>query len=270
MRPYKLRAPVQQIDQKEALGQLGGASDLEQDVALCPLQTIEPVFRRMLPKDKPILEAGAGRGRWVLHLRRLGYDVTGIDIAESDVAFGLKHDPTVPLEIRDVLRTGFADGSFGAVISLGVVEHFEEGPQAAFAEVRRVLQPGGLFFVTVPTRNLLRDLVVHRLKDLKRWIRQLRGARYAFDEYRYSRTEFTMLLSRNGFEIIEMHGDDFVPPRSMGMYTDIGLLQDGAERWQLNRFGRILRAALDRFSPRLHCSGTLWVCRVHDSHRGSP
>jgi len=263
MRPYKLRAPVQQIDQKEALGQLGGASDLEQDVALCPLQTIEPVFRRMLPQDKPILEAGAGRGRWVLYLRRLGYDVTGIDIAESDVAFGLKHDPTIPLEIRDVLRTGYADGSFGAVISLGVVEHFEEGPQAAFAEVRRVLQPGGLFFVTVPTRNLLRDLVVHRLKDLKRWMRQRQGARYAFDEYRYTRTQFTRLLVQHGFDILEMCNDDFLPPLSMGLYTDLGVLQERTDRWRLNKLGRILRAALDRFSPRLHCSGTLWVCRTN-------
>jgi SAM-dependent methyltransferase len=155
MKPYKRYGPADRVGAAEALGQLGGADNLEDDVALCRLQTIEPYFLKYLPRTGKILEAGSGRGRWVIYLRRLGYDVVGIDIAASDIAHAKRFDPTIPITHDNVLHTTFPDAFFRAVISLGVVEHFEDGPQAAFAEVMRLLKPGGLFLVTVPTQNFV-------------------------------------------------------------------------------------------------------------------
>jgi SAM-dependent methyltransferase len=124
----------------EALGQLAAPENLDEDMALCPLQTIEPYFLKYLPQSGKILEAGSGRGRWVVYLRRKGFDVVGIDLARSNVAFAKAYDETIPVSHGDVLDTGFADGSFAAIISLGVVEHFEDGPQRAFRETRRILK----------------------------------------------------------------------------------------------------------------------------------
>lgn len=258
---HKRHAPAERVASAEALGQLAGSADLEDDIALCPLQTIEPVFRAHLPGDERILEAGCGQGRWVFHLRRLGFDVTGLDLAQSDLERARRHDPSVPVVRGDVLRTAFADARFGAVISLGVVEHFEEGPQAALAEVRRLLRPGGVFLVTVPTQNLLRVAVFNRLKDLQWLVRRLRGTALAFEEYRYSRARFGRILREAGFELLEMHPDDFLPPRNMGLYTDARFFQHPVNRWELNGAGRLVSRILDRLSPWLHCSGTLWVCR---------
>ncbi len=261
MSVYKRYGLAEQVSTFEALGQLGGSGNLEDDIALCKYQTIEPYFRKYLPKDEKILEAGSGRGRWVFHLRRLCYDVIGIDIAKSDIEFAKQFDPSVPISFDNVLHTSFPSESFGAVISLGVVEHFENGPQAAFAEVMRLLKPGGVFLVTVPTQNFVRVLLFNRLKDLQLLIRRLRNQKLSFEEYRYSKRQFTSLLQEAGFQIVEMAPDDFVPPKNMGLYTDSHFLHHKSRKWELNTAGKILNSFLSLLSPNLHACGTLWVCR---------
>ncbi len=264
MRPYKRYARADRVAAIEALGQLDGADDLEEDVALCRLQTIEPYFRKYLPRAQKILEAGSGRGRWVVYLRRLGYDVVGIDIATGDIAYAKRFDPTIPITYDNVLHTSFPDATFGAVISLGVVEHFEDGPQAAFAEVMRLLRPGGVFLVTVPTQNFVRVACVNRLKDLQALYRKLTRTSVTFEEYRYWRKDFSQRLRHAGFEIMEMVHDDFSPPKNMGLHADFRFLRHKTKRWELNAVGKILDGILRSISPWLHCSGTLWIARKPD------
>lgn len=261
MRVYKRFGLASQVQSLEALGQLRGSDNLEHDIALCACQTIEPYFLKYLPNDEKILEAGCGRGRWVYYLRRRGYEVEGIDIAKTDIEFSTKYDPTVPITFDNVLQTSFEGESFGAVISLGVVEHFEEGPQDVFGEVLRVLKPGGLFFVTVPTQNIVRIAVINRLKDVQVWIRKLLGLDLAFEEFRYSRKQFRYLLDQAGFDVIDCAPDDFLPPKNMGLWIDSRLFQHPSRLWELNRIGKVLNALLGSISPWLHCCGTLWVCR---------
>lgn len=256
------------LEGSEAPGQLGGAGNLEEDIALCPLQTINSAFVRHLPKNGAILEAGAGRGRWVFHLRRLGYDCRGIELAGSEVMFAKSFDPDIPIETGDVLHTPYRGNSFAAVISLGVLEHFEEGPAPALGEVRRILNDSGILLVTVPTRNLFRLIVIDRVKNLQTLIRRLTGAKLAFEEYRYTRSQFSNLLEQEGFDIVEMVPDDFLPPKNMGIFTDSRLFRSRTGQWELNTVGRLLRSVLDFLSPWASCSGTLWVCRVNRGKRG--
>ena len=77
-RVYKRYAPAALSKSREALGQVGGSGDLEADIGLCAQQTLEPAFMKYLSREGRILEAGAGRGRWVFYLRRRGYDVVGM------------------------------------------------------------------------------------------------------------------------------------------------------------------------------------------------
>ncbi len=258
---FKRYAPAALSESREALGQVGGSGDLEADIGLCPLQTLEPAFMKYLPREGKILEAGAGRGRWVFYLRRHGFDVVGMDIARTEIAAAKAFDPDVPIEYGDVLKTGYPDRSFEAVISLGVIEHFEDGPQAAFAEVRRILKAGGLFLVTVPTQNFMRVALFNRIKSLQISYRRIKGVEMEFEEYRYSRGQFEALLREAGFLIVDKAPDDFRPPMNMGLYADSRFLQHPERRWELNTAGKILNATLSALSPWLHCSGTLWVCR---------
>ncbi len=258
---HKLLAPVDPASNREALGQIGGSGNLEADIGLCPLQTIEPFMMKYLPKEGKILEAGSGRGRWVFYLRREGFDVVGIEIAHAEVSAAKAFDPGVPISIGNVLATGLPDRSFDAVISLGVVEHFEDGPGKALEEVRRILKPGGCLLITVPTQNFARVAFFNRIKSVQNIVRKSKGRELQFEEYRYSRRQFETFLDAAGFEIIERAPDDFRPPHNMGLYTESRFVQHPSLPWQLNRPGRVLVSMLGLFSPWLYCSGTLWVCR---------
>jgi len=267
VKPHKRFIPASLVQEAEAPGQLGGSGDLEEDIRLCPLQTIDAAFRRHLPPKGMILEAGAGRGRWVFHLRRLGFDVHGIELAASDASFAKRFDPQVPIIVGNVLYTPYGDGEFDAVISLGVLEHFEEGPGQALEEVRRILVPGGLLLVTVPTRNLFRILLIDRMKNLQTLARRFLRVPLAFEEYRYSRRQFSRCLTEAGFMILETMPDDFRPPKNMGLYTDSRLFRSDNGRWELNLFGNALRKLLNALSPWASCSGTLWVCCLSGGER---
>src|SRR3989338_1045379 len=115
-------------------------------------------FTRVLPKGEKMLEGGCGLGPYLIRLRQLGYDVEGIDYNEGPIRKLLAYDPALPVKVGDVTAVPYPDGTFGGYLSLGVIEHFAEGPEKAIREAHRVLKPGGVFVVAVPTRNLLMDL----------------------------------------------------------------------------------------------------------------
>ncbi len=52
----------------------------------------------------------------------------------------------IRLELIDAKQLPFDEGTFDAVISNSIIHHIPE-PGTAFAEMKRVLQPGGVFFV---------------------------------------------------------------------------------------------------------------------------
>ncbi|HVB28147.1 MAG TPA: methyltransferase domain-containing protein, partial [Mycobacteriales bacterium] len=54
-----------------------------------------------------------------------------------------------PVLVADGARMPFAAGVFATVVCTEVLEHVDD-PRAVFAEIARVLRPGGLAFVTTP------------------------------------------------------------------------------------------------------------------------
>jgi SAM-dependent methyltransferase len=197
----------------------------------------------------------------VFYLRQRGYSITGIDLARPAVEMAKAYDPSVPIFLNDVLQSQFPDQSFAAAISLGVVEHFEEGPQHALAELRRVLKDGGMLLISVPLQNLLRRLFTNRVKDLYRWYRRRRGMSFTFEEYRFTRKEFRSCLEAAGFEILEVVADDFLPPKNLGLYADFQILHSRQKKWELNAFGSVLAAVLRAVSPWVACAGVHVICR---------
>ena len=259
--PYKQYHLARKSAEHETRGQSWSGDSVEDSIALCSAQTIEPVLVATLPRKGKILESGCGLGRWVFYLRRKGFDVTGIELSEPAIQTAFAYDPAVPILRDDVLGSSFADGTFDAAISLGVVEHFEEGPRQALAELRRLLKTDGILCISVPTQNLTRRLVTNRLKELRRRSLQRRGEQFVFEEYRYTQKEFSGHLNRAGFEIVSMVPDDFTPPRNMGLVVDFPFLRHASRKWELNAAGRILRAGVYCFSPWWACAGTFWICR---------
>jgi len=161
-------------------------------------------FRSALPHDGKVLEGGCGLGPWVIKLRSLGYDVTGVDYDEVSIRKIREYDKNIPLYMSDVEKMPFGDGSFDAYMSLGVLEHFYEGPEKAIREARRVLKPGGVFMITLPYLNALLRMKLPLLA-LKRnkLMRKLfgRGKKDFYYEKYFKVREIKKLLEEGGFTV---------------------------------------------------------------------
>jgi SAM-dependent methyltransferase len=149
-------------------------------------------YRPYLPKDAPILEAGSGLSAVVIALRRLGYDVIGLDYAANALHISRAHDPTLPLVAGDVHALPFADGSLGGYLSFGVLEHFEHGMQPALKEAYRVLRRGGVLVLTIPYPNAVYRAV--------KW-KNRRQPPTGYYETAYTRAELIRSIVEAGFHL---------------------------------------------------------------------
>jgi SAM-dependent methyltransferase len=155
------------------------------------------VLRRRLPKRGRVLEAGCGRGQYVVALRRLGYECLGIDNAKETVAEVRRHFAELPVIRGDVLHLPWKDGSFAAYLSFGVVEHFAAGPGAALREAHRVLADDGLLIISVPQCFPWRRREISELPLTPE---------FSFYQYAFPAPEFAHLLANSGFRVEEQYG----------------------------------------------------------------
>jgi len=105
------------------------------------------------------LDVGCGQGWYVARMREIGFDVHGIDQSPAQIAIARRHvdDPSVIAE-GSVLAIAEPDASFDFVYTINVLHHLPSAVEqrAAFAELLRVVRPGGLLFVhEINTRNPL-------------------------------------------------------------------------------------------------------------------
>jgi SAM-dependent methyltransferase len=137
-------------------------------------------------RGRPVLDLGFGGGRTVPLLRALSDDYVGLDYVPELVSAARERFPAVPLDegdARDLSR--FPDGRFALVFfSFNGIDGLAHDDRAVvLREVRRVLEPGGLFaysthnldhavvaggFVGVGLRQVVRRpwRVVHYLRSL--------------------------------------------------------------------------------------------------------
>lgn len=112
-------------------------------------------------KDKNILDIGCGSG-WIeeMLLLRGAKKVTGIDVSDEVIkkAKRKKLKKTVYLK-ASAIDLPFRKNTFDTIVSFEVIEHIPTNTeQKMFDEIRRVLKPGGVFYVTTPHKNLIVQL----------------------------------------------------------------------------------------------------------------
>jgi SAM-dependent methyltransferase len=161
-------------------------------------QAILNAYTPYLPKDKLILEAGSGLSAALISLKRRGFKVVGLDYAENALRISREYDPALALAVGDVHTLPYADRSFGAYLSFGVLEHFEAGMAKPLAEAFRVLDHGGILILTIPYPNVVNRLVA--------WRRKRAGVSVLNDDEFYESTYTRAMLERNveavGFEVL--------------------------------------------------------------------
>ena len=157
------------------------------------------IYLESLPDRAKILDAGCGLGDWVLYLKNLKYDITGIDISRRTVELLKDRFPDVNFVTGDIRDTSYEDESFDAYFSWGVFEHFENGPQDCIKEAWRILKPGGVLFISVPLDNVRQSLRGVSAKP------QEADPNMHFYQYRFTRAELAHELSVGGFEFESFH-----------------------------------------------------------------
>ncbi len=130
--------------------------------------------RAVSPRARDVLDLACGGGAMVSELAAPGRRVIGLDLSPDELALAAERCEA-PFVCADVRRLPFADASLDAVVSaLGPL--VIQPPEVLFAEVGRVLRPGGVFAFIVPTilfvrpRELARSLqLVARLRSRPRF-----------------------------------------------------------------------------------------------------
>ncbi len=105
-------------------------------------------------KRVPILDAGCGTGANLKLLLEHG-DAVGIDIAEEAIAFCQRRGiPADRALLASILEVPFPDDYFELAFSFDVICNIEDDV-SAFAEMCRVLRPGGRMIVQLPAYRFL-------------------------------------------------------------------------------------------------------------------
>jgi ubiquinone/menaquinone biosynthesis C-methylase UbiE len=141
------------------------------------------------PGDK-VLEIGCGIGSVVFELSRQGYDVTGTDISNAAITYGLKKYGDIRLEVQPAETLPYEDKSFDIVLSFDLFEHIAQIDRHV-SEVARVLRPGGSYLFQTP--NKYSNATYETL-----WTKSLKWRRY--HPSLHSPGQLRRRLAKHGFE----------------------------------------------------------------------
>jgi len=237
------------------------------------LQVKTDAYIEYTPHGGKILEAGCGLGRFVIFLRKRGYNAMGIDRTIEALSSSKRFDSSLPLTQGDVLSLPFPDNSFQALISNGVIEHFEEGPQQALSEAKRVLVDQGLLFLSIPISTLVSMPMYMKIYIRREWIGRLHSLvspdwkppQRRFLQYDYTRKETLGLVKEAGFEIIKVQPEDLYssPSQRIGIHRALPITRKKGREGsrELNTLGRLLAKFFESVNPWLSCSHINCVAR---------
>lgn len=258
---YKVSVPVQ--PKSRPLGACWQDETLGETLSLCDAQTITPTILHYLPSEGKILDAGCGLGRWVVYLKQRGFNICGMDITEEGLKQAKAYNSSLGLFVGDALKLPLRESSLDAILSLGVIEHFEDGPQQALLEMHRVLKPKGVLCVAVPYQSWMRSVFHRPYQAFVLRLKRARGERFEFGEFRYNQREMENFLRQTGFEILAVEPDDFRTPKSLGFFTDwYRYVHHKTNKWELNFFGRSFAKCLNALSPWCYPSGIFFCAKA--------
>jgi SAM-dependent methyltransferase len=187
------------------------------------------LWRRWVPAGAEVLDWGAGNGHFSYFLSRAGYRTTGYSFLPFMYERWLA-DPAyrfVPGNEREPVALPFADASFDAVASVGVLEHVREtgGYEAkSLAEIARVLRPGGVF-------------VAYHFPNRDSWIdraaKQVPGKHHHL--YRYTRDDIAGLVRDADLTLLETGRYALLPRNTL--HRLLGPFRDA--RWAAETWDRL-------------------------------
>lgn len=160
-------------------------------------------------KGGKVLDLATGYGFLPVEMKKLGFEVTGLDRFDEMIDLAKKYFRENKVDIKivksDVINTPFESGQFDVVTAMSIMEHLSEDEVKLdfIPEIRRVLRKRGYVLIHVPVKscvtlakkwfrkNIVKDLPCWAIDDdgdvtHKMWM--------SFDEY-------FDLLDKNGLKV---------------------------------------------------------------------
>ncbi|MEV6905452.1 class I SAM-dependent methyltransferase [Amycolatopsis sp. NPDC051071] len=163
-----------------------------------------------LPEGAKILEVAFGPGYFAVELARLGFAVTGLDVAATfvEIASEYARAQGVDVEFRegDVAGMPFDDESFDFVICQAAFKNFV-WPVKALDEMYRVLRPGGTAAVQDMNRDATDGDIVREVEGMKLGKVAALGVRQTLGHLRrraYTPVQFGGLVAETAFRTCEV------------------------------------------------------------------
>jgi SAM-dependent methyltransferase len=142
------------------------------------------IERLGMDRDAMVLDIGTSTGTNLRMLRTLGFgNMQGLDASEEAIRYCVEKGFNTVRQ-GDLCDMPFASNAFDLVLATDVVEHVDDDAQA-MTEIARILKPGGVALITVPTFRCL-------------WGLQDEIARH---KRRYRKSELLGLVTRSGMHI---------------------------------------------------------------------
>ena len=106
-------------------------------------------FSREIGGRRPVWDLGCGPGQTAEFLKKLGVEISGLDLSEKILEQGRAIHPEIHFQKGNILELEFENASVAGAVAFYTIVHFtEEQVGTAFREVFRVLKPGGIFLFT--------------------------------------------------------------------------------------------------------------------------
>jgi SAM-dependent methyltransferase len=137
-----------------------------------------------------LLDFGCGWGNYLAGARAAGFDALGLEVDSAKIDFVRQHG--FDAIQADLLDGTLAADSFDAVIAQQVFEHLYD-PVPHLVELRRILKPGGVLFLSVPNYGGLAAKIKGARWDM---IAPVGHVRY------FTRRTLTKFLVDHGFAVI--------------------------------------------------------------------
>jgi ubiquinone/menaquinone biosynthesis C-methylase UbiE len=175
-----------------------------------PVPAVEEFFKKYEKELKggKVLDIGSGPGRNLTYIARQGFDTYGIDNSEASLKLlkeRLKKEGLAAhFAQASFYDLPFEDNKFRAAISNNVFQHNDwEGAEKSFSEAARVLEPGGLFMVSI--RSTSRALPEMRTDVPDKGVTFIpkEGSKAGIMLHHYSLEEVEELAEKSGLEILE-------------------------------------------------------------------
>ena len=183
-----------------------GALKTLHDINPCRMEFIE---QHMNLSTQHILDVGCGGGILSEALAEKKAIVTGLDVDESIIQVAKTHAASQALTINYVCKPleKFKHASFDAVTCMEMLEHVQN-PQLIIDNCARLLNPGGLLFLSTINRTLQAYLTV--VVAAEYLFKLLPKQTHDYQKF-IKPSELATMARSAGFEVIDIKGIDYNP-----------------------------------------------------------